>query len=494
MTRLIVISACLALLLSFLVTLLLTPWVRKWALWRGIVDEPGGRRVNLRRTPRLGGVGVIIGFFVPLALFAALKADSMRVFIAHPNLVFGLLLGSIVVGVVGALDDMRGLGAWTKLCAQLTAACIAYAFGYRIEAVTVPLIGELNMGAASPLVTVVWFLAITNALNLIDGLDGLACGIAFFASAANLCLGLLNGASMVVMLSASLGGALLGFLRFNFYPASIFLGDAGSMFLGFVLAATSISSATTKSSTTVAILAPIIALGVPLLDTLLAMVRRTVARQSIFSADRGHIHHRLMDLGLTHRRVVLVLYASTILLAASAIGVTFNRSWQSGAALVVATVVLLTLVRAVGRRQQPHVLQVVEADPDETLAIPRRVVEKETPAIGTANAPSTPLRIVNAGPALQTEAAASPEPRWQRLLQSSLTRPSQPHAAPSGGHNRPSSAFLRNGGAALAGSGSFVGGMLSSAAAGGGAKTASTRIEIVCANCPPGAPCRCRES
>ena len=345
------ISAGLALVLSFVVTLSLTPWVRRFALSRGVIDEPGGRRVNQQATPRLGGISVIIGFFVPLALFAHAKTALMHDFLIQPKLVLGLVLGSLVVGLVGAIDDLRGLGPAPKLAAQLVGACIAYAFGYRIEVVSAPFLGELSLGVLGPLATVLWFLAITNALNLIDGLDGLAGGIAFFTCAANLAWGLLNNSPVVMLLSTSLAGALLGFLRYNFYPASIFLGDSGSMFLGFVLAATSIAGATTKSSTAIAILAPIIALGVPILDTLLAMVRRTVARRSIFAADRGHIHHRLLDLGLTHRHVVLLLHGSSILLAAAATGVTFGRSWQSGAALALAGSVLFALVRAVSRRQ-----------------------------------------------------------------------------------------------------------------------------------------------
>lgn len=345
------ISACLALLLSFLVTLVMTPWVRGWALRRGVVDQPGGRRVNEQATPRLGGVSVIVGFFVPLALFTVLKTGLMYGLLNAPERVLGLVLGSVVVAGAGVIDDVRGLSPRKKLAAQAFAACIAYGFGYRIDVISLPFVGELNLGIAGPTVTVLWFLAIINAINLIDGLDGLACGIALFASIANVCLAVVNQSMSTIVLSTSLAGALLGFLRYNFYPATIFLGDAGSMFLGFVLAATSIVGATTKTSTTITILAPMIALGVPIMDTLLAMLRRTAARQSIFSADRGHIHHRLLDLGLSHRRVVLTLYATSILLAAAAVGVALGRSFYSAAALALACVVLLTLVGTVSRRR-----------------------------------------------------------------------------------------------------------------------------------------------
>lgn len=307
--------------------------------------------MNEQPVPRLGGLSVIIGFFVPLALFVLLKTGLMYGFLVRPELVLGLVIGSLVVGTVGAIDDIRGVGPWAKLGAQLLAACIAYAFGYRIDAINLPFVGELNLGIAGPLVTIIWFLAITNAINLIDGLDGLAGGIALFACAANICLAIVNQSTLTIVMSTSLAGALLGFLRYNFYPASIFLGDAGSMFLGFVLAATSIVGATTKTSTAMTILMPVIALGVPIMDTLLAMLRRTAARQSIFSADRGHIHHRLLDLGLSHRRVVLTLYGSSVLLATAAIGVALGRTWQVVLAFVVACAVPLMLLLTVTRRQ-----------------------------------------------------------------------------------------------------------------------------------------------
>jgi hypothetical protein len=155
------------------------------------------------------------------------------------------------------------------------------------------------------------------------------------------------------MLSACLCGSLLGFLRYNFNPATIFLGDSGSMFLGFALAATALEGAATKSSTAIAILVPIIALGLPIVDTMLAMVRRTLTRRSIFAADRGHIHHRLLDLGITHRRVVLMLYGLSIALALAAMGIAFGRSWQVGAALVVVGVLVAVIVRPLRLRIQP---------------------------------------------------------------------------------------------------------------------------------------------
>ncbi len=296
-------------------------------------------------TPRLGGVAIILGFFVPVAILLSLQTDMARIFLAAPNQVVGLLVGGVIVGSVGAIDDMRSLGPWPKLAAQTLAACVAYAFDYRIESVDLPGIGVISLGGFALPITVMWFLGIINALNLIDGLDGLAAGIAFFAATANGIIAYYNDAHVVALLSAALAGSLLGFLRHNFSPASIFMGDSGSMFLGFVLAATSLAGATIKSSTAVAILAPFVALGVPIFDTMLAMVRRTLRRQSVFAADRGHIHHALLDLGLTHRRTVLLLYGSTVALCTAAVAIAFGRSWQVGSAITVVLCVIGLLAR-----------------------------------------------------------------------------------------------------------------------------------------------------
>jgi UDP-GlcNAc:undecaprenyl-phosphate GlcNAc-1-phosphate transferase len=342
-------SALASLVLAAIATTVATPLVRAFATRMGVVDSPGGRRVHQHITPRLGGVAVIIGFFTPLALFAMIGTGAMSGLLEKPNLVVGLVLGSAIVCLVGAVDDVRSLGPWAKLGAQGAAAVVAYVFGYRIEAINIPLFGDLQMGVLALPVTVFWFLAITNALNLIDGLDGLAAGIALFATASNFAIAYFNGSDVVVLLSAALAGSLLGFLRYNFSPATIFLGDSGSMFLGFALAATALAGSMTKSSTAIAILAPMIALGVPIMDTLLAMIRRTLAHQSIFTADRGHIHHKLLDLGLTTRRVVLTLYGLSIALALSAAAIAFGRSWHVGAALSLVGALLFGIVRNMRR-------------------------------------------------------------------------------------------------------------------------------------------------
>ncbi len=389
------VSAVAALALACLVSAFTTPFVRAWALRRGVVDEPGGRRVHAEVTPRLGGVALLVGFFAPMAVFAGYGTEAMNNFMSRsPGELLGLIGGAVVVAGVGAVDDVRGVGPWPKLGAQAVAAAIAYFAGFRIEAVGIPGFGSLELGYFAAPVTFLWFLGITNALNLIDGLDGLAAGIALIASVANFVIAFSNGAFVVALLSASLAGSLLGFLRYNFNPAKIFMGDSGSMFLGFVLAATSIRGATTKSSTAVAILAPMVALGVPIFDTMLAMIRRTLAKQSLFAADRGHIHHRLLDLGLTHRRVVLVLYLSSIVLALAAVGIAFGRSWELGASLVLVGGVLFILVRLAGAVQRANRPLAGPAEHAAALEALRRRSERALGALRGCNEVSDIQRIL----------------------------------------------------------------------------------------------------
>lgn len=301
-----------------------------------------------RPTPRLGGLGVLVGCFAPLVALFFTPSQVGSVLFATPLKVLGLVAGGLVIAALGAVDDIRGVRPRNKILVEVVVAVFAYACGFQIHDVVLPFVGSVHLGPLSLPVTVFWFLAIINALNLIDGLDGLATGVAFFACVSNFVVGYLNEAELVVLMAACLGGSLLGFLRYNFNPASIFLGDTGSLFLGYVLAATSLLGATVKSSTAVALLVPVIALGVPIMDTLLAMMRRALARQSMFVADRGHIHHKLLELGLTHRRAVLILYGLSVVLCGSAIAVSLGRDWQVGGAMVAVALVVVAVIRLGG--------------------------------------------------------------------------------------------------------------------------------------------------
>ena len=345
------VSSIIAFLSALLVSVLLTPVVRRFAHELGVLDHPGERRVHVRAIPRLGGLAITAAFFAPLLALFALETEVARVFFTHPLRMLGLTVGGLLVCGIGVIDDVRGVRAWHKLWVQVAAACVAYLCGFRIDAVALPGLGHLPMGIFALPVTVLWITAIINAINLIDGLDGLAGGVAFFACVSNFAVAAINRDPVVMLLSASLGGALLGFLLYNFNPASIFMGDSGSMFLGYVLATSSILGNSVKSSTTVAILAPLVALGLPIIDTLFAMLRRFLERRPIFSPDQGHIHHRLLSLGLTHRRAVLILYGLSVLFTAGALAISLGRNWQVGVALLVLSVAVIGLLRAMGNMQ-----------------------------------------------------------------------------------------------------------------------------------------------
>jgi UDP-GlcNAc:undecaprenyl-phosphate GlcNAc-1-phosphate transferase len=346
-----VISAILAFGIALACVVILTPMVKRLALRVGAVDQPGERRVHEATVPRLGGVALLLAAFAPLVVLFGVETEVARVFLSQPLRILGLVAGGLIVCGLGVIDDLRGVRAWHKLWVQATAATVAFACGYRIEAIAVPGFGHLDMGIFALPMTALWIMAVINAINLIDGLDGLAGGVTFFACITNLVVGAINHDSLVMLLSASLGGAVLGFLLYNFNPASIFMGDSGSMFLGYVLATTAIMGNSVKSSTTVAILVPLIALGLPLMDTLFAMVRRFLERRSIFSPDNGHIHHRLLAMGINHKRAVLTLYGVSILFTAGAILISLGRNWQVGAALLVLSVAMIGVIRAMGNFQ-----------------------------------------------------------------------------------------------------------------------------------------------
>jgi UDP-GlcNAc:undecaprenyl-phosphate/decaprenyl-phosphate GlcNAc-1-phosphate transferase len=327
------------------VAALLTPLVRHFAREMGALDVPGGRRAHVAATPRMGGVAIIGGYWAAVGLCFA--AGWMRGHAWDMPALWGFFLGGSFMGAVGAVDDLRPIGAKLKLLAQIIAATVAWLGGARVmDHVALPAIGTVDIGPVlSYFATLIWILAFTNAINLIDGLDGLAGGVVFFACGTNVVVALLSGNILAATLNAALGGAVLGFLFYNFNPATIFMGDTGSMFLGYSLGAAALLSGRQKESTLVSLLVPLIALGLPLADTLLAMGRRFVAHRSIFSADRQHLHHRLLDLGLTHKRVVLVLYGCSVLLCATALAAAFGKSWQVGAALVGALLTLLGITR-----------------------------------------------------------------------------------------------------------------------------------------------------
>jgi UDP-GlcNAc:undecaprenyl-phosphate GlcNAc-1-phosphate transferase len=313
-------------LLPFFLAFLLTPLVRRAALGIGAVDRPDDRRVHQWPIARLGGVAIAASFFFTFLAAAMVDYFFGPLSYFDPAPWPGLFLGAGVMVLLGAWDDVRPLKASTKFLVQLGAAGLALGFGFQIHAL--PLLGHpISSQLLSIPLTLLWILLVTNAFNLIDGLDGLSGGLAFIAGLTLLAISLVRGDVQTALLVTVLCGAIGGFLQYNFHPASIFMGDSGSLFLGYVLSLIALRSSA-KGVTAVAILAPLLALGLPLFDTLLAVVRRFLRAvhllevangryrllfaggRSLFEADRDHVHHRLLDLGLSHRRAVLCLHGS----------------------------------------------------------------------------------------------------------------------------------------------------------------------------------------
>lgn len=326
----------------------LTPLAR-WLSFRwGAVSTPGGRHIHGQAIARLGGLGI---FAAVLTTATALVTSGFATSLLDPNqlrLGIGLLVGGTVMFTIGLIDDVKTMRALYKLYGQILAASIAWYFGFRVDAIDLPLLPSFTTGVFSLPLTIIWVVGIINAVNLIDGLDGLAAGVVFFAAVTNFVVAWLMGTTLVALAMAILAGAVLGFLFFNFNPARIFMGDSGSYFLGFILAACSIAGPLQKASAAVSIAVPLVALGVPIIDTLLAIVRRFLEKRPLFSPDRGHIHHRLLDMGITHRRAVLIIYGVTVLLCISSIAIAFGRQWQVGAAILGVSAVLIGLIRFIG--------------------------------------------------------------------------------------------------------------------------------------------------
>lgn len=335
-------------LVALLVSAVLTPVVRRIAHRFGWVDTPNhSRKIHRSPMPRVGGIALALGFFAPFVGLLLYSNNLSRLFLSDPSHVLGLFVGGLLILGVGVWDDVRGLGAWKKLSFQVAVALLMAAFGFVIDRISIPGWGVVALDPITGVIfAVVWFVVLMNAVNLIDGLDGLAGGVAFFAVATLYIVASLDSAAnlLTTLFAASLAGSVVGFLFYNFNPATIFMGDGGSLFLGFVIAAVSIQTQA-KSSTAIALSLSILALGLPLLDTVLAVWRRLRRGQHPFRADRGHIHHRLLAMGLTQRQATLTLYGLCALLGVFAIAVKLRANNDLRMVLIIGAlaVVLLAL-------------------------------------------------------------------------------------------------------------------------------------------------------
>jgi len=304
-----------ALLTAALVALISTPVVRSLAFRVGAVDVPkDNRRMHNHPIPRMGGLAIFFGFILSVLIFIPLTPELR-----------GMLLGSVVIVILGILDDIFALPALPKFFVQIGAALIAVLAGNRIDFLSNPNIFSQDLfwelGLLAVPITALWIVGITNAVNLIDGLDGLACGVSTISSMTLLVIALVMEEPDVAILMGALSGACIGFLPYNLNPAKIFMGDTGSTFLGFILAVVSIQGLF-KFYAIISFAVPFLMLGLPIFDTCFAILRRVSHGQSPMAPDRGHIHHRLIDMGFTQKQAVAVLYIISAILGLSAVVLT----------------------------------------------------------------------------------------------------------------------------------------------------------------------------
>ncbi|HKF47789.1 MAG TPA: MraY family glycosyltransferase [Terracidiphilus sp.] len=319
---------------SFVLCLLVTPLVRNSASRLGIVDIPDqNRKVHTVPVPRLGGVAIFASAFIAYGLLLLAKFAAGGIVWSGFPLAIRLLPAVLLVFGIGIVDDIRGVRPWHKLTVQIIAAVLAWYVGIHVDVIA----GQPVSQIGGLLITILWIVACTNAVNLIDGVDGLAAGVGLFATLTTLIAALLIHNIALALATVPLAGALLAFLRFNFNPASIFLGDCGSLTLGFLLGCYGCVWSQ-KATTFLGMTAPILALAVPLFDTALAIARRFLRRRPIFGADQAHIHHKLLSRGMTPRGVALVLYGACGVAAIASLFVTICQEQYRG--IVIALVCL----------------------------------------------------------------------------------------------------------------------------------------------------------
>ncbi len=310
------------LLIAFLVTMLVTPLIQKIAIRYGAVDNPNERKIHKISIPRLGGISIYLGFI--LALLSGMLLAKFSGNVLEGKHLLGIMLGSSIVLILGVFDDFRGIKPLVKLVWQILAAGLVILFGVSIGFVSNPLNGLFALGLLGIPLTLFWIVGMTNAINLIDGLDGLAAGVTAISAGTLFFVALRTHQISAALVMLSLCGASLGFLRYNFYPARIFLGDSGSYLLGFLLAVASVIGVF-KTTLVVALIIPVMILGVPIFDTMFAIGRRLSEKRSPFAADDKHIHHMLLRAGFTQREAVLAIYVACFLLSMGALLMALQR-------------------------------------------------------------------------------------------------------------------------------------------------------------------------
>lgn len=335
-------------LFAFVISVVVTPFIRWRCRQQHLFDFPTNpRKIHSVPVPRLGGIGIYLAFFLPLIALLFDNNVASIFFSQKFDTLVSLFLTSTLVFAIGVYDDIRGATVLQKLLVQVGASILLYFLGFQIKIIALPFFGAVDLGILGLPVTILWLVGITNALNFIDGIDGLACGVGFFSVSTMFLLSLFLHHPLTAFFAAALAGGIFGFALYNFNPASIFMGDSGSLFVGFVIAAISLEGAQ-KSSTAVVLLIPVVVLGVPIADTLLAIVRRLSKGISPFTADKEHIHHRLLSMGLSSRQVTLVLYGVCSLLGVTALLMTAVNNKVLTLILIILSVMMIGGMKMLG--------------------------------------------------------------------------------------------------------------------------------------------------
>lgn len=343
-----------AFLIAFLTAFMATPHTIKLAKELGAVDTPkDARRINKVTMPRLGGLAVIAGFFVSIIYLLVVMTIENKIDLTQDNYVgklIGFGIGALIIGITCFIDDVRGVPALIKLAAQMLAALVVMKFGIRIDNLDIPFINVNNFGGwFYPLLTLFWIVGITNAMNLIDGLDGLSTGISLISCISLLIIFSLNGSPIIsIVLITALGGALCGFLPYNFNPAKTFIGDTGSNFLGYCLSIISILGIA-KTYTAIVIVAPLFVLALPIFDTLSSIVRRVIHGKSlkaIIKPDADHLHHKMLKKGFTQKQAVLIMYGLSATFGMFAIILMDSGIWKA-----LSFAIIIVLIIAAGYKE-----------------------------------------------------------------------------------------------------------------------------------------------
>ena len=320
--------------IAFAVSMFMTPFVKKIAFKIKAIDYPKSRGLNKEPMPRIGGLAIVSGFLVSVAILIFFVEEF------HTRQFYGFLIGGFLIVLLGIFDDIYELSPKIKFVVQLLVAIIVVSTGTRIDVMSWPFWQYLRPFNA--IITMIWIIGLINAVNLIDGVDGLAAGVSSIASLCLMILCLISGSKLAVVLTAILAGSCLGFLPRNFSPAEIYMGDTGSTFLGYVLAVTSCIGVY-KSYAVLSIIISILAVALPILDTLFAMIRRAINRKPLMSPDRGHLHHRLIDSGYTHKQAVIMLYGLSLFSAIIAILIAI-QDYKATIVVFIFFAILMTMI------------------------------------------------------------------------------------------------------------------------------------------------------